>query len=297
MTHQYLTTEKPESFAVPGDIDKPVLLNPHKLKFLLLAEPSVDEVAESIEEHATKRLEDRWLEMMELNNPGKVILALQVKEPHLRALPQDQVLRLLDATGPKSFAERICKLSFDEQRKLVAPLKPRTTAEMLALYQDTSHIDQTGYRYLRHELSKANSVSEFFGNLTTTIFTGIADTDYTLATPKQGVHQARIFEYLGMAVDRGWLLFPFITGESGTNEMRALMHRGNARRYLNPLYGPQQQVQFFESLTALAKTEKERSLAYKYAKYLSVCSTLRSISQSSTALFTRWRGASEQRQA
>ena len=96
------------------------------------------------------------------------------------------MLRLLDATGPKSFAERICKLSFDEQRKLVAPLKPRTTAEMLALYQDTSHIDQTGYRYLRHELSKANSVSEFFGNLTTTIFTGIADTDYTLATQNKG---------------------------------------------------------------------------------------------------------------
>ena len=32
-------------------------------------------------------------------------------------------------------------------RDLVAPLKPKSVSEMLALYQNTQHLDQTGYRH------------------------------------------------------------------------------------------------------------------------------------------------------
>lgn len=287
MTYQYLSDEPPETYPTPGDIDKPILLNPHKLKFLLLAEPSLEELADAIEQHATRRLEDRWAELVEPNNAGTFIQALQVTVQRLRTLPPDRVVQLLGVTGPRPIAKRLRSLSFDEQRELVAPLKPKTIAEMLALYQDTSHMDQTGYRYLRHELSKAKSAREFFGNLTTTLFTGFATTDYTLGSPKLGFHQPRIFEYLGMAVERGWLLFPFITGESGTNEIRALMHRENTRRYLNPLFGPQHHVQILEMLSGLAKSDTDYSYSSKYAKYLTVCSTFRSIGQASTALFSR----------
>jgi hypothetical protein len=287
MTYKYLSDEPPETYATPGDIDKPVLFNPHKLKFLLLVEPSLKELAETIEKHALLRMEDRWTEILALNNKGTFIQALQAKDPGLRTLPPELINKLLGVTGTRAVTARLQSLSPEEQRDLVAPLKPKSVSEMLALYQDTSHIDQTGYRYFRHELSKVKSAREFFGNLTTTLFTGFASADYTVGNPRLGFHQPRIFEYLGMALERGWLLFPFITGESGTNELRALMHRDNTRRYLNPLFGPQHFVPILEMTSELNKSDNGQTQTAKYAKYLTICSTFRSIRQASTALFSR----------
>lgn len=287
MTYQYLSEEPPEIFPAPGGIAKSVLLNPNKLKFMLLAEPYLDDLTEAIEQHAIKRLEDRWAEILEPNNSGRFIPALQVIEPRLRTLPPESVLQLLGVSGIKPVLKRVRSMSLEEQRKLVEPLKPKTVADMLAVYKDTSNIDQTGYRYLRHELSKAKSAQEFFGNLTTALFTGFASTDYTLGTPKLGFHQPRVFEFLGMALERGWLLFPFITGESGVNEVRALMHRDNTRRYLNPLYGPQRFVPILEMLSELTSSDSGYNASAKYAKYLTACSTFSSIDQASTALFAR----------
>lgn len=287
MTYLYLSEERPETYPTPGDIDQPVLLNPHKLKFLLISNPSLDELGAAIEEHARKRLEDRWSEMQQVNGKGAFIQALQVKEPRLRCLPAELVLKLLGVSGTRPVTNRLRSMTLEEQRALVAPLKPANIAEMLALYQDTSHIDQTGYRYLRHELSKAKSSREFFGSLTNTLYADIAPGDYTSGVPKLGFHQPRIFEFLGMSAQRGWLLFPFITGESGTNEVRALMHRDNTRRYLNPLFGPQHFVPILEMLGELADSDTGYSASSKYAKFLTVCSTLRSLRQASTALFSR----------
>lgn len=287
MTHQYLSEEPPETYPAPGDRAKAVLLNPQKLKFVLLAEPSLDQLAEAIEQHAAKRLEERWSEILEVNTSGRSIQGLQVIHPRLRTLPVEPVLELLGVSGIKPVLRRVRAMPIDEQRKLIAPLKPKTVAEMLAVYRDTSNIDQTGYRYLRHELGKAKSAREFFGNLTTALFTGFASTDYTLGSPKLGFHQPRVFEYLGMALERGWLLFPFITGESGINEVRALMHRDNTRRYLNPLYGPNHFKPILEMLSGLASSDSGYSASSMYAKYLTVCSTCHTIDQASTALFTR----------
>lgn len=287
MTYQYLSDEPPETYATPGDIDKPVLLNPNKLKFLLLVEPSLEELTETIEKHALLRMEDRWTEILQPNQRGIVIQALQANAPKLRTLPPELVTQLLGVTNPTAVTKRLRDLSVEEQRGLVAPLKPKSVSEMLALYLDTSQIDQTGYRYFRHELSKVKSAREFFGNLTTALFTGFASTDYTLGNPKLGFHQPRIFEFLGMALERGWLLFPFITGESGTNEVRALMHRDNTRRYLNPAFGPQHFVPILEMLSELTHSDTGYAFTAKYAKFLTVCSTFRSIRNASTALFTR----------
>lgn len=287
MTYQYLTDEKPEIYPAPDDVAKPVLLNPNKLKFLLIANPTLDELAESIEQHALKRLEDRWTELLEPNALGTFIQALQVKEPRLRALPGEQVMQLLGVSGVNAAVERVRSMSFDEQRALVHPLKPTSIAEMLALYRDTSHIDQTGYRYLRHELGNSKSALEFFGRLTEALLSGFAQTDYTLGTPKLGIHQPRVFEYLGMAAARGWLLFPFITGESGINELYALMHRSNTRRYLNPLFGPPEIGAIMETVGELMKGGTATTASSKYVKFLIVGSTFRSVAQSSTTLFSR----------
>lgn len=288
MTYLYLTDEAPEMYPAPGDIAKAVLLNPNKLKFLLIANPTREELAESIEQHALKRLEGRWTELLESPRYGKenYIQALQIKHPKLRTLPFAAIMQLLGESMVAGAIKRVRSMSLAEQRDLVQPLKPKSIGEMLALYKDTQ-IDQTGYRYLQHELGKSASALDFFGSLTNTLFSGIADTDYTRGTPKLGFHQPRVFEYLGMVAARGWLLFPFITGESGSNEMYALMHRSNTKRYLDPRFGPSELEAIMNATSELMKVGSAPTASSKYAKFLLVSSTLRSISQSSTALFSR----------
>lgn len=287
MTNKYITDEIAESFPVLDGITKPVQLNTHKLKFILIHNPSMEELSQTIEEHALIRLEDRWIELMQGNLKGSSIQALSVKTPNMKSLPSDLIYKLLGVTGIKTAERRLKAMSLDEQRLLAARLKPSTVPEMLALYQDSAHIDQTGYRYLRYELTKAKSAIEFFESLLTNLFNDIVLTDYTLGTPKIGRHQPRILEVLGMAVKRGWLLFPFITGESGINEMRALMHRENVRRYLNPLYGPQEFKTLEESLKELSPSAATYIGLIRYAKYLIICSTFKTIAQASNALFSR----------
>jgi Putative phage integrase len=287
MTYKYITDESAEVFPVFDGISKPVLLNTHKLKFMLIHSPSMDEIAEAIEQHALIRLEDRWLELMVSNVTGYKIQALNVKHPLAKTLPTNLVYELLGVSGIKTAERRLKLLSLDEQRLLVSRLKPSTVPEMLALYQDTANIDQTGYRYLCYELTKARSAIDFFESILANLFSDIVLTDYTLGSPKIGKHQPRILELLGLAAKKGWLLFPFITGESGINEMRALMHRENARRYLNPLYGPQEFKTLEESLQELSPSAGTYTGLIKYAKYLIICSTFRTVAQASNSLFSR----------
>lgn len=288
MIYPYLTDAAPEMYPAPGGIAKSVLLNPNKLKFLLIASPTREELEESIEQYGVKRLEGRWTELLEPPTNGRenYIQALQIKHPKLRTLPSAAIMKLLDESMIAGAIERIRLMSLAEQRDLVLPLKPTNIGEMLALYKDTQ-IDQTGYRYLQHELGKSASALDFFGRLTNTLFSGIAESDYTLGTPKPGFHQPRVFEYLGMVATRGWILFPFISGESGTNEMYALMHRSNTKRYLDPIFGPPEVEAIMNVTSDLMKNGAAPTASSKYAKFLVVSSTLRSISQSSTALFSR----------
>ncbi|MCZ8294468.1 MAG: VPA1269 family protein [Hylemonella sp.] len=288
MTYQYLTDAAPEMYPAPDGIAKSVLLNTNKLKFLLIASPTREDLEESIEQYGIKRLEGRWTELLEPPTNGResYIQALQIKHPKLRTLPSAAIMNLLGESMIAGAIERVQSMSLAEQRDLVQPLKPTSIGEMLALYKDTQ-IDQTGYRYLRHELGKSASTLDFFGRLTNTLFSGIAESDYTLGTPKPGFHQPRVFEYLGMAAARGWILFPFISGESGTNEMYALMHRSNTKRYLHPMFGPPEVEAIMNATSDLMRSGAAPTASSKYAKFLVVSSTLRSISQSSTALFSR----------
>ncbi|MFN5191037.1 MAG: VPA1269 family protein [Burkholderiales bacterium] len=287
MTYHYLSDEVPESFVSYGAIDTPVLLNPNKLKFLLIQKPSLDELAVAIENYALKRLEDRWVELQATFHPGKAIKALQWRHPKMRAIPVEIFEQILGVVGHKPTRRRLGSLSVDDQRALVAPFKPRNIAEMLAIFKDAGGIDQTGYRYLKHELGESSSSLEFFGRLTATLFSGFAQTDYKLGSPKLAFHQPRIFEFLGMSVARGWLLFPFITGESETNDACALMHRDNSRRYLNPTFGPAETREILNTISQLSKRKSGGGGETKYAKYLKVFSTFRDVSQASTAFFSR----------
>lgn len=287
MTAVYLTVEPPEVFHSPGDIAPPVLLNPHKHKFLLLAQPSTDELRRAIEEYALLRLEDRWAELMAPSRKHKVIAGLNVRNKTLEALNTDALLRHAGGVPLRTLNTRIQAMTFDEQRAFLLPLKPRSIAEMLALFKDTNANDVTGYRHLLNTLEVSTSAVEFFDALTREVYFDIEKSDYTLGTPALGFHQPRVFEFLGLSVTKKWLLFPFITGESGNNAIRALMHRDNVRRYLNPLFGPAEALVLAEETRELAGKNSSYQLSVKYIERLVVSSTYRTFAQGSTELFKR----------
>ena len=288
MIYSYLTDEAPEIYPAPGDIAKSVLLNPNKLKFLLIADPTREQLAAAIEQHALLRMDGRWAELMEppVNKRADYIQALQIKHQTFRALPIEAVRRLVGASSVADAMARVSALTVDEQRKLVLPLKPTTIADMLALYRDVV-VDQTGYRYLKHELENSSTALDFFGNLTNTLFRGFSDTDYTLGTPKLGFHQPRIFEFLSMAAARGWLLFPFVTSGSGSNETYALMHRSNTKRYMDPRFAPPEVEVIMEATKELMKGGTRGNALSNYVRFLIFGTTFRSLAHASTALFSR----------
>lgn len=287
MTYEYLTEELPESFVVPGDPASHVQFNPNKLKFLLLAPPRLDELRLAIEEYADKRIEARWAELMLPTSTNTGIHALKSWSKKLVCLVHEPVQRLMGEPAVQPFLRRLRAMSIEEQRTFIQPLKPKSAAEMLALFRDTPANDMTGYRYFSRVLDESRSAVDFFGKLTDALFAGFAESDYTLGSPKLGFHQPRIFEFLGMALTRGWLLFPFITGESGTNSIRALMHRENTQRYLHPLFGPREAGDLAVATRELVGANSSYAAAAKYIERLVVCSTYRTVAQSSSDLFER----------
>lgn len=287
MTAAYLTIEPPEVFPSPGDIAPPVLLNPHKHKFLLLARPSTDELRQAIEGYALLRLEDRWAELMAPSRNHKVIAGLKVGNKTFEALTTDALLGHAGGVSLRTLNTRIQAMTLEEQRAFLMPLKPTSIAEMLALFKDTNANDVSGYRHLLKTLEVSTSALEFFDALTQEVYFDIEKSDYTLGTPSLGFHQPRVFEFLGLAVTKRWLLFPFITGESGNNAILALMHRDNARRYLNPLFGPAEAQVLAEETRELTGKNSSYQLSVKYIERLVVSSTYRTFAQGSAEFFKR----------
>lgn len=287
MAYEHLTEELPELFPVPSDPSTRVQFNPNKLKFMLLAQPSLDELRLAIEQYAEKRLEARWAELMQPNSTNRSITAFIVLEKKMVHIEQGPVQRLMGEPAFAPFLRRVRAMSLEEQRVFIQALKPKTIAEMLALYRNTAVNDITGYRYLHQVLDESRTAVDFFGKLTDALFTSFAQSDYTLGSPKPGFHQPRIFEFLGMSLTRGWLLFPFITGQSGINEIRALMHRDNTQRYLHPMFGPIEAGELAVATRELVGANSSYAIAAKYIERLVVSSTYRSIAQSSTELFER----------
>jgi hypothetical protein len=287
MNYRYLTEDSPEVFEASSTAISKVLLNPYKLKFMQLAHPTLDELRVAIKQYALKRLEDRWNELMQPSLQGAQLEAFKPFQKKLACVAQDRVQALMGEPQYQPFFKRIQAMSMDEQREFAQPLKPKNISEMLAFYRDSRANDQTGYRFLNKVLDSATSGADFFGKLTDYLFSGVAESDYTLGQPKLGFHQPRIFEFLSLSLNRRWLLFPFITGESGTNEIRALMHGFNAQRYLNPIYCPPEIAQIAEAMKGLKEAKSTYAVSAKYGQYLLMSSTYRTIAQSSVQLFRR----------
>ncbi len=293
MKFKYLGKQEPEKFLSPSAFATPVLLNTEKLKFALIAEPSLAEIRSTIEEYGNLRREARWNELMELpispngqNAPSSFITLFMKAGRSLRWLTTESSLRLGLGATLMEVMSKVATLSIDEQRELASSFKPSNIPEMLANYHSRKH-DQTGYGYFLSVLDDAGSAFEFFGKLIDSTLGNVADDDYRLGTPKMGFHQMRVFEFLGMAVQRKWLLFPFVHNSSGHKEHYILLHGKNVGRYFDKPYRPAELAPLLAAIAEIPVPKSTHGLMFQHLRNLVVCSTFRTLEQCSPELFER----------
>lgn len=298
MTFKYLTKDLPEVFRPLVNTVGPILLNPNDLKFMLIAEPGLDELALAVEDYGLRRLHYYWSELMKQVPKKRFIKMFQASKGRFSWVEQSRMQVFLGDETVPGFLARLETIALDEQRELANKLKPSSIAEMCALYRDTQYVDQKGFSYLSRELSSATSAYEFFGALTDSLFQDISRSDYKLGTPRLGFHQGRVFEFLGMALSRNWLLFPFVVLSSGKNEQRGLLHRSNVQHYLNPAFCSPEVTGIREELVVMRKTQARTTHAAseRYVQYLQICSTYRTLKQGSYEFFGRCLELAEHRE-
>lgn len=288
MTKVYLGSHSPEVFEVPGSAKKKIFLNPSGSQFLLLDTPAKDLLKTAIEEYAQIRMQARWEELQQVTSKGrgKIIRALSVDSKRFCNLAHGEVVGLMRAPHFEPALRELHARSVDEQRKFIEPLKPTSLAQMLAVFPDRA-TDATGFRYLMRTLEEAPDTRAFYEVLLANLFRSVAETDYSLGKAKLGFHQPRILEFLGVSVRKGWLLFPYLSDDSGLDETRALLHKDCASRFLHPAYGPEGIVPLTDVVRPVLGVATKGISSLRYVPRLIVCSTYRSIADSSTRLFER----------
>lgn len=289
MTFSYLTTAEPLRFPAPDARVPQVLLNPSKQQFCLVANPDLPAIRDLIEAHAMHRLEAHWNTLMAVGSQvtaaKPIIRAFIVHSSSRMWLPRHVLLETAGATTKAGILSKLADVSIEQQREMLSPYKPKTIAEMLALYRDQPTEDVTGYAYFLSIIGKSKDAREFIGTLIDNLFLFLKDTDYRLGTPPTEQHQARTFELLGMAIARQWILFPFIHHSSGLQEHHILSHRQNVNRFFGEPYRP---AEIAETLAALESVPVEKTTHTKFAihfRNLVIASTFRGIPQCSRELF------------
>ena len=288
MNFPHLTTEAPETFPSANAPASPVLLNTEKLKFKLIAHPTMAEIRLDIERHARLRREARWQQLMEpRERESSVIRLLQCTGGSLQLVESPLVWNAFGVSSAEALARVLPGMSLEQQRGLAAPIKPQNTPEMLALYRDTKTVDMCGFRYLSSVCEASESAAQFFGTLIESLFQETSGENYALGYPKLWTHQARVFELLGLAVQNRWLLFPFLFQYSEASEHRFLSHFVNVDCYFNKVYRPVEVEPLFNALRILSTAKTTQKTSALHLRNLITCSTFRRLEHSSVALFQR----------
>lgn len=228
-----------EKFSPAVSCFEKIQLNPQKLKFILINEPSISDIEKAIIEYSEIRRNARWNELNEVwtKSGQNLLVGFKSMAKRFKNIHHEKVISLLDVETYASAVRKLQTMSVEEQKYLLAEARPTSIEEALALYLDSKH-DETGYRYLIKILRKSTRGFDYFEKIINELISCIKKTDYTLGSPKIGFHQRRILEFLGFSRKNNWILFPFLTSESGLPLQRALAHFANCSRYTAEEYAP-----------------------------------------------------------
>lgn len=289
MSYAYLAMDDVLVFQAPDAQVTPVLMNPRKQKFCLIARPELGEISALIEEHARLRMEAHWNSLLSVSpratRENQIIQAFRVIGGGITWIPRNVLKQAAGATTKVGVQAKLSNVSVETQQTLLQSYKPNNIQEMLAFYRDMPTEDVTGYRYFMSLLEDSKDALTFFGQLIDNIFLPLADINYRKGTAPTQVHQARTFELLGMALAKQWLLFPFVHHSSGLQEHYIISHAANTVRFFSEPYRP---AEIGAMMTALEAVPVEKTTHARFAQHfrnLVISSTFRDIQQSSHGFF------------
>jgi hypothetical protein len=282
MTYKYMSADAPLVFPASTPLTTAVLLNTHKTQFKLQRSPSRTELEAGIEEYATKRAEILWREMSIIK--GDRCRLFQNLGNSFNNVNRSVVTAVL---GTKTAGQAVRQeLRGAELVDAVARLKPHGWGEVDALYKLKGGTEcPIGRDYFRGVLASAPTAFNFFGILVDAVLESASHINPSRGTLPLVYLQPRVYEFLGFAVTKGWLLFPFLHGQSGIREQLLIGHFGNAGAAFAKEYRPPEVDELLTSFAAMKvarTTELGREI---HLRNLMLASTFRSVEQATTQLF------------
>ena len=268
----------------PQNPGSDLLLNTSLQKFALPNPPTMEELRKAIHDYGAVRLETLWNELNEVINhrvakPGHRIRLFSEDHGKLRYANPVLVSNILAIESEQNLHKALNHLGIQDQRALAQQLKPRNLQEAQALLTRYKNRDLYGTDFLTREIGKAKDSAQFFELILCELLKDVETTDFRVGTPSNRFHQGRIFEVLGVAVTKGWLLFPFIVFGSNSPLHYMLSHRENSARYFDDVYRPGEAkalISIMESVPAKRTTHARLTIDLRN---LMVCSSFRDLAE------------------
>lgn len=281
MKYKYLSSEAPVAFPASTQMAKTVFLNTDKIRFKLLRAPEISELKAGIDEYATKRANVVWRDLTEIED----------NRCRLFSYTGNSFNHVKRATVARILGSRIAGQALRQELRgtalveAIAQLEPKTWEDAEALYWYKRGKEcAIGRDYLHSYVHGAQTSIDFFGRLIDELLESAANVDPTRGTIPVTFHQPRVYEFLGFAVTKGWLLFPFLHGQSGIREQLLIGHVANAGAAFSSDYRPPEVEELFTSFKTMKvarTTEVGREI---HLRNLMLASTFRSVDQATTQL-------------
>ncbi len=282
MTYKYMSADAPLAFQASTPFARAVYLNTDKLRFKLLDSPSMDEVRLGIDDYARIRAEVLWRELSQVT--GDECLLLQRRGGSYVNIKPTTVTEVLGESLAGKLRRK--ELQADALQDAVIQLKPAGWQDMELLYRLKSGAEcAIGRDYFLEIASNADTAYDFFGKLVDDVIESAAEVDPSLGSIPMTFHQPRVYEFLGFAVSRGWLLFPFLHGASGIREQRLIGHFANAGVAFAESYRPPEVAELLAEFSAMKVAKTTEAGRQIHIRNLVLASSFRSVEQATTALF------------
>lgn len=138
-----------------------------------------------------------------------------------------------------------------------------------------------------HRRLASETAFDFYGTVIDALFEETRDIDPKKGSLLKTHYQARVYEFLGYSVTKGWLLFPFVHPQSGVREHLHLSHRTNQNAIFAKEYRPREADELLAELANMEVAKSTEVNRETHLRNLMLASDLRSLAQVTTPLLAK----------
>ena len=277
-----MSADAPLVFQASTPSASAVYLNTDKTQFKLQRSPSIAELEAGIEEYAKKRAAVLWREMSKIEDDRCRLLACAGNS--FNNVKRSAVAAILGRPTATQAARQ--ELRGAALVDAIAKLEPHSWEEVDALYSVKRGLEcAIGRDYFLGVAAGTPTALDFFGTLVDAVLDSASHVDPARGTLPMIFLQPRVYEFLGFAVTKGWLLFPFLHGRSGIREQLLIGHFANAGAAFAKEYRPQEVDELLTLFAAMRVTKTTEIGRDLHLRNLMLASTFRSVDQATTSLF------------